>query len=593
MATPATSQGFSLLVNSDKVKSEESIPKMEMIDDDSVPFDDDAEPAEPDQDKKEEGNDSASDSFGFMNTNPKLFDGAKEATMRHSQQPPRPPLHNFGGGGFGGGAIRPPEISKVANQSGHGGQSGGHIDDDAESVLSSESDNSDGIHDEADRRALMEIEEEKRKREHMIAATKTAKIPDYRQVQQAVEERMMGMTDRDKQVRKLDLLRRFKDLRNRGYTDITPYNMSSDLEDMEIEYEYMSMTQRRKNGVKLYSNFMMNMVTGIEFLNENYNPFEVKLSGWSDEIGSNLDDFEDVLGDIFEKYKGNGKQMEPEMKLAFMLFGSAATFHAKNTLFGKFGIDQPRDRDQPRERDQRERSHQPPPPVLDETNEEFRETFPVQKSEQIKGVERDQMLKTIQAAKARALAEQEKANQSVPSQSTSPPRSAPPQKTTPLRAPPPQKTAPPQNAPPPQKTAPPPMSYPTQVPQQSRPNIQQPVRRPEPPMSTQTPISIQTPTRVPSVVNSNQRPMVPPPIMLPRPQRSPMSEPNDVTETTFSPYSPTSPRSPTVVESAIDSVQNVSDTMRPGGSKGDTYATTSSVRKRSAQKKQPATVLQM
>ena len=136
--------------------------------------------------------------------------------------------------------------------------------------------------------------------------------------------------------RKIELLRIFQELDQRGIQLSGSYNMDSRLEDMEQEYEIVKSLQTKRQAVKLYKGFLMNAVHAVEFLNETYNPFDFHLQGWSENVSLNIDDFDDVFAELFEKYKGTGRKMEPELKLMLMLVMSASTFHAKNTLLNSF-----------------------------------------------------------------------------------------------------------------------------------------------------------------------------------------------------------------------------------------------------------------
>jgi hypothetical protein len=77
---------------------------------------------------------------------------------------------------------------------------------------------------------------------------------------------------------------------------------------------------------------LMAAVSAIEFLNAKFDPFDVKLDGWGESVSENLDDYDDVFGELHEKYGGKAK-MAPELKLLFMLGGSAAMLHMTNTMF--------------------------------------------------------------------------------------------------------------------------------------------------------------------------------------------------------------------------------------------------------------------
>ena len=41
----------------------------------------------------------------------------------------------------------------------------------------------------------------------------------------------------------------------------------------------------------------------IQFLNERYNPFGIKLYGWHDQVQISSNSYDNVFGEIYEKYK--------------------------------------------------------------------------------------------------------------------------------------------------------------------------------------------------------------------------------------------------------------------------------------------------
>ena len=76
----------------------------------------------------------------------------------------------------------------------------------------------------------------------------------------------------------------------------------------------------------------MALITGAEFLNNKFDPFDIKLDGWSESVNENINDFDEVFEELAEKYGGKS-EMAPELKLLMMLGGSAFMFHLTNTMF--------------------------------------------------------------------------------------------------------------------------------------------------------------------------------------------------------------------------------------------------------------------
>ena len=70
----------------------------------------------------------------------------------------------------------------------------------------------------------------------------------------------------------------------------------------------------------------------MEFLNNKFDPFDIKLDGWSEQIQENITDYDDIFGELHEKYKSKAT-MAPELKLLFQLGGSAMMVHMTNTMF--------------------------------------------------------------------------------------------------------------------------------------------------------------------------------------------------------------------------------------------------------------------
>ena len=108
--------------------------------------------------------------------------------------------------------------------------------------------------------------------------------------------------------------------------------MESSLQEMQGEYETIVAEREKKASAKFQGRMLMAAVTGLEFLNSRFDPFDVKLDGWAEQIGENLDDYDEIFGELHEKYKSKAK-MAPEVKLMFQLAGSAIMVHMTNSMF--------------------------------------------------------------------------------------------------------------------------------------------------------------------------------------------------------------------------------------------------------------------
>jgi hypothetical protein len=75
----------------------------------------------------------------------------------------------------------------------------------------------------------------------------------------------------------------------------------------------------------------MSVVTGLEWLNDKFDPFDLKLEGWSEAVHENQEDFDDIFEELYDKYKERGK-MPPEARLIMSLAGSGFMCHVSNTF---------------------------------------------------------------------------------------------------------------------------------------------------------------------------------------------------------------------------------------------------------------------
>ena len=131
---------------------------------------------------------------------------------------------------------------------------------------------------------------------------------------------------------KFKYMRKLDDLEKKGISLSKRYTMDSNLDEMIGEYETIIAEKEKSNAIKFQGKMMMACITGLEFLNSKFDPFDIKLDGWGEQINENIDDYDDIFAELHEKYKSKAK-MSPELKLLFQLGGSAIMVHMSNTLF--------------------------------------------------------------------------------------------------------------------------------------------------------------------------------------------------------------------------------------------------------------------
>ena len=131
---------------------------------------------------------------------------------------------------------------------------------------------------------------------------------------------------------KQQLLFNLERLQKQGYPPSKKYTMASSYEDMQFEHERLKKQRDVEKSIKFSRKILMAFVSGAEFLNNRFDPCDVKLDGWSENVMENVNDYDEVFEELHEKY-GESIKMAPELRLIAMVGGSAFMYHLTNSLF--------------------------------------------------------------------------------------------------------------------------------------------------------------------------------------------------------------------------------------------------------------------
>jgi hypothetical protein len=121
-------------------------------------------------------------------------------------------------------------------------------------------------------------------------------------------------------------------MEHRGVKMHRRFTMDDSLEDIRNEYTRLKTNKETDASIRFQRRMLMACITGIEFLNNKFDPLDIKLDGWSDSINENIDDYDEIFEELYLKYQGKAK-MAPELRLLFMLGGSGVMFHLTNSMF--------------------------------------------------------------------------------------------------------------------------------------------------------------------------------------------------------------------------------------------------------------------
>jgi hypothetical protein len=144
------------------------------------------------------------------------------------------------------------------------------------------------------------------------------------------EQPSKGYTSIDEE--KSDLINKLTRLEKKGFAVNKRLNAYSSIDELRSEVKRITYSIDVEQSIRFSRRMLIACVTGLEFLNKRYNPFEIQLEGWSESVMENVDDYDGVFEELYVKYRSK-VSVAPEVKLIMMLGGSAMMFHLTNSMF--------------------------------------------------------------------------------------------------------------------------------------------------------------------------------------------------------------------------------------------------------------------
>jgi hypothetical protein len=108
--------------------------------------------------------------------------------------------------------------------------------------------------------------------------------------------------------------------------------MYSGIDEIRAEIKRAKYGMEVDQSIRFSRRMLVACITGVEFMNKRYDPFDLKLDGWSETVMENADDYDEVFEDLYVKYRSSVK-VAPEIKLMMMVGGSGMMFHLTNSMF--------------------------------------------------------------------------------------------------------------------------------------------------------------------------------------------------------------------------------------------------------------------
>lgn len=137
------------------------------------------------------------------------------------------------------------------------------------------------------------------------------------------------LSDREKRRKKRMMIKKIDEWYEKGLIKSNPhFNIESNYEEVEDEYETALEDKRKKDSIKLQGWWFMTAVNSLEYANAAFNPFDINLDGWGEQVNEDIDSYEEIFSELHDKYKGG--KLSPEISLLLRLGFSAAVVNFTN-----------------------------------------------------------------------------------------------------------------------------------------------------------------------------------------------------------------------------------------------------------------------
>jgi hypothetical protein len=137
------------------------------------------------------------------------------------------------------------------------------------------------------------------------------------------------LSEKEKRRKKRMMIKKLEEWYEKGHIKSNSrYDMESPYEEVEDEFENAMEDKRKKDSIKLQGWWFMTFVNSVEYANSAFNPFDLNLDGWGEQVSEDIDSYEEIFSELHEKYKGG--KLAPELSLLLRLGFSACMVNFTN-----------------------------------------------------------------------------------------------------------------------------------------------------------------------------------------------------------------------------------------------------------------------
>jgi hypothetical protein len=142
-------------------------------------------------------------------------------------------------------------------------------------------------------------------------------------------EKATTLSEREVRRKKRVMIKKLEDWYEKGLIKHNSnFTLDSAFDEIEDEYETALEDKRKKDSVKLQGWWFMTFINSMEYANTAFNPFDLNLDGWGEQVNEDIDSYEEIFSELHDKYKGG--KLAPEISLLLRVGFSAAVLNFSN-----------------------------------------------------------------------------------------------------------------------------------------------------------------------------------------------------------------------------------------------------------------------
>lgn len=130
---------------------------------------------------------------------------------------------------------------------------------------------------------------------------------------------------------KVEMLTRIVNLSKNGFSPTKKWTMKDDIDEIRYECYRLQRESNTKKSIKMMRQVLVSITTMIEMGNAYFNPFNLRLEGFSKNMMLSLSDYDDCFDQLHHKYSGRSS-VGPEMQIMFTFLSAAVFHHAGNAI---------------------------------------------------------------------------------------------------------------------------------------------------------------------------------------------------------------------------------------------------------------------